>query len=187
MIAVILILVALLAILYSAIFLLWLVSYLFDGVTLIAWLEQGAWKLPVFGSLSVFVVVITYAFQSDSAWESLVRRCKDLPKLRNQNESFVGFKGTVETKGIFYTATVIATDQGLVLMRRWKKVLFLPWTDVLEVRVDWSNHKGQRAEVHLPNYDAPSYVFQIPWSPEMAKSSKGCVEIWNRGNPMEAI
>lgn len=176
-----------LAFLFAATILLWLLNYVLDGIELIQWLEQGAWKLPVFGSLLVVIGVIAIVFKRDASWEALENRCIKSPKLLRQWTAYTYLQGLLEIGEIFYPITVVGTEQGILLLRSWKRKLFLPWSSISEIRVDWTNYGGQRADAHLPNYDAPSFILRIPWSTDLAWWVPDSVVVWDRGEPQKAL
>lgn len=163
-------------------FALWVLNYAFDGVDLVTWLEEGAWKIPAIGGVAAVGAVVVYTLESDANWQALTRRCAKLPKLLRKSHMYPWLSGLADIGESTYPITVAGTEQGILLRRPWKNAAFLPWDSVLEIRVDWSTHSGKLAELHLPNYDARSFVVAIPWNQEIAWWVPERIAVWHRGS-----
>ena len=163
--------------------LLWLLNYVFDGTDLISWLEQGAWKIPAFGCAAAVVGSVMYAFKSDADWEALGRRSAKRPKLLRKAQAYPSLPGVTCIGESIYASVITATEQGLILRLPWKQAKFLPWDGIKEIRVDWTTHSGKVAELHLPNYDAPPFVVEVPWGPAISWWVPERTIVWNRGEP----
>ena len=164
-------------------FALWLLTYAIDGVDLVTWLEQGAWKIPAIGGVAAAVGAVFHTFKSDADWQDLVRRSAKKPKLLRQRHSYPSLPGVACIDESIYPIVVVGSEQGLLLRRFWKRVVFLPWDSIKEIRVDWKTHAGKVAELHLPNYDARSFVVEVPWSPDISWWVPERTVVWNRGQP----